>query len=248
MRASPRGIRLITEFEGFPNGGRPYDDPTGVATVGYGHVIARRRVTAADRQAKWISHQHTPGALTPTEAEELLRRDLAPCEATISDLVRVPVTEGQFDAIASFVFNISTGNFAISAVLARLNAGDYQGAADAFLKWNHAGSPPVPLAGLTCRRERERARFLEDGGPDAGSPPGLGDGYTPAEIRWIRAYDQLLLERRDAPGRLQLRAAMTRQRKRIWKAAQPLAKGGDGRGWDCNARTRRYYSLLARTS
>ena len=248
MRASPLGIRLITEFEGFPNGGRPYNDPTGVATVGYGHVIARRRVTTADQRAKWMSHQYTPGVLTPTEAEDLLRRDLASCEAAISDLVRVPVTQGQFDAIASFVFNVGTGNFAISAVLARLNAGDYQGAADAFLTWNQAGSPPVPLAGLTCRRERERDRFLADGGPAAGSAPGLRDGYTPAEIRWIRAYDQLLRERLDAPGRFQMRAAMTTQRKRIWKAAQPLAMGGDGKGWDCNARTRRYYSLLARTS
>jgi lysozyme len=242
---------LITDFEGFPNGGRPYNDPVGLATVGYGHLIARRPVIAADRRAMWLRDQKTAGVLTQAEAEELLRRDLAPREAAVLDLVHVQMTQGQFDAVGSLVLNICTGNFAISTVLRRLNAGDFRGAADAFLKWNEAGTPPVALAGLTRRRQAERALFLSDG---AGASPGPGPepdplaGYTAAEIHWIREYDRLRREQRDPATRVVLRTAMTRQRKRIWRAAQASVNGGDGKGWDWNRRRDRYHSLLERST
>jgi hypothetical protein len=71
--------------------------------------------------------------------------------------------------------------------------------------------------------------------------------YTAAERRLIREYDQLKRARRDRKRRSQLRALMKAQRKRIWRAAQPRAQGGDGRGWDHANRRARYRSLLART-
>jgi hypothetical protein len=79
---------------------------------------------------------------------------------------------------------------------------------------------------------------------------GLSDplrGYTAAERQWIRTYDQLRRARKDRDQRVELRAAMKGQRKRIWRAAQPTSAGGDGRGWDHANRRARYRSLLART-
>ena len=254
MKTSPAGIGLITEFEGFPNGGRPYNDPVGLATVGYGHLIAHRRVTQGDRAKRWIRGQRTPGVLTQIEAAALLSQDLRPREQVVADLVDVPLTQSQFDALVSLVYNIGERAFANSTVLRRLNAGDYRGAADAFLMWNKAGSPPRPLEGLTRRRKAERARFLGGGGRPASLAPeddGAEDpfaGYTEHEVRLIREYDRLKREQRDVERRRALRREMTAQRKRIWRRAQPVQAGGDGKGWDHHARRDRYHSLLSRTT
>jgi hypothetical protein len=72
-------------------------------------------------------------------------------------------------------------------------------------------------------------------------------GYTDAERRWIREYDELHRGRRNRERRRVLRNVMQAQRKRIWRAAQPRSSGGDGRGWDQANRRARYRSLLART-
>ena len=72
-------------------------------------------------------------------------------------------------------------------------------------------------------------------------------GYTPAERRWMRELDRLVREHRDPERREVLRAVMTTQRKRIWRAAQPRSAGGDGKGWT-RRRRRRYASLLQRTT
>ena len=254
MKTSSAGVHMIATFEGFPNGGRPYNDPVGLATVGYGHLIARRRVIGSDSRAKWLADQQRPGALTHQEAERLLATDLASREAAALRLVKVHVSQHQFDAIVSLIYNIGEGGFAQSTVIRRLNAGDYAGAADAFMMWNKAGSPPRPFAGLTHRREVERACFLNgDGGGDSGA--GNGDdadgdpfaGYTASEVAWIREYDKLRREGTDLERRRVLRRVMAEQRKRIWKVAQPRDHGGDGRGWTYGTRRERYHSLLVRT-
>jgi hypothetical protein len=72
-------------------------------------------------------------------------------------------------------------------------------------------------------------------------------GYTESERRWMREYDQLKHADRGEERRRVLRRVMKRQRKRIWRAAQPASKGGDGRGWNHANRRARYRSLLART-
>lgn len=73
------------------------------------------------------------------------------------------------------------------------------------------------------------------------------EGYTGAELRWIGEYDRLLRANRDLQRRRVLRRVMKAQRKRIWRAAQPRSRGGDGRGWTYRDRRARYRSLLART-
>jgi lysozyme len=245
VRISDVGLELITHFEGFPNGGRPYNDPVGFATVGYGHLIARRPVTAADRGARWIQGQTTPGRLTLAEGKRLLRKDLKEFEDGVDRLVKVALTEGQFDALVSFAFNVGLGGLGGSTALRRLNQRDYAGAANALLMWNKAGNPPRELPGLTRRRKAERARFLAGGT----TVPNTADHgpFTASERDWFAEYDRLLADRRDPHRRAELRRAMILQRKRIWRRAQPRAEGGDGHGWDHKNRRGRYRALLRRT-
>ena len=68
------------------------------------------------------------------------------------------LTQGQFDALVSFTYNLGARSLSTSTLLKKLNAGDYRGAADEFPRWNKAGGQV--LAGLTRRREAERSLFL----------------------------------------------------------------------------------------
>jgi hypothetical protein len=73
-------------------------------------------------------------------------------------------------------------------------------------------------------------------------------GYTASERKLIREYDKLAHARRNRERRRALYHLMKAQRKRVWRAAQPTAGGGDGRGWDHANRRARYRSLLSRTN
>lgn len=120
-----------------------------VWTIGWGH-------TKTAKQGMVI---------TEAQAEQLLRQDLDWVEATIKRLVKVPLKQNQFDALASLIFNIGGGAFTKSTVLRKLNAGDYKGAADAFLMWDkqrdRQTGQMTKLRGLTIRRNEERALFNE---------------------------------------------------------------------------------------
>lgn len=93
-------------------------------------------------------------------AERLLRTGLVGYESDVSKLVKVKLTQGQFDALVSFAYNLGARGLSTSALLQKLNAGDYAGAADELPRWNKAGGKVLP--GLTRRREAERALFLSD--------------------------------------------------------------------------------------
>ena len=130
--------------------------------------------------------------------------------------------------------------------------------------WGIAVDIPFPRAQAWLMRNGERYGWSHDEGARVGEiwhyryvgAPRLTllrlrrdpfAGYTKAERRWIREYDRLLRKRADPQRRDVLRRVMTQQRKRIWKAAQPRADGGDGKSWT-RLRKRRYASLLARTT
>jgi lysozyme len=152
MRVSPQGIELIKRFEGLEL--EAYQDIGGVWTVGYGH-------TGPDVR---------PGMkITERMAEALLRDDLRSREAAVRRLVRVALNQNEFDALASFVYNVGEGAFAKSTALKRLNRGDRLGAAQALQWWNKAtiGGGLRPVAGLTRRRTAESAVFMAP----AESPP-----------------------------------------------------------------------------
>lgn len=118
---------------------------------------------------KWtIGYGHTGTAkagmvITEAKAEKLLRKDLAWVRKTIKDLVAVPLTQPQYDALAGLIFNIGRTNFANSTVLRCLNASDMVGAANAFLMWDkqRQNGELVVLRGLVRRRKEEKEMFLD---------------------------------------------------------------------------------------
>ncbi|HDL8541523.1 TPA: lysozyme [Yersinia enterocolitica] len=144
MQISDNGINKLKAEEGEKLIG--YKDTRGIPTVGVGHtgVVDGKPVAAGM-------------VITKNKSSELLRSDLAWVEKSIATNVKVPLTQNQYDALCSLIFNIGPTAFSNSTVLKRLNAGDYKGAADAFLMWKKAGNDPEILL---PRRQRERALFL----------------------------------------------------------------------------------------
>lgn len=143
MRASEKAIELIKKYEGLRL--RVYRCPSGLLTIGYGHT----------RTA-------VPGlAINKEMAEILLEEDLRECEKVINDLVKVPLTQNQFDALVSFVFNVGARKFGSSTMLKKINEGRLREAGDEFLKWTKARQPGglKELEGLRRRRKEEREIF-----------------------------------------------------------------------------------------
>ena len=106
---------------------------------------------------------HTGGVklgdvITQEQADEYLVSDVSHAANAVNQMVDENMTQGQFDALCSFAFNLGIGNLKNSTLLKKLNSGDIQGAADQFLVWNKAAGKV--MAGLTRRREAERALFL----------------------------------------------------------------------------------------
>jgi len=95
--------------------------------------------------------------ITKEGAEELLREDVKRFEGYVDRLVKVPLTQGQFDALVSFTYNLGPGALEKSTLLDQLNRGDYDSAAEQFGRWVKAGGKT--LAGLVRRRAAERALF-----------------------------------------------------------------------------------------
>lgn len=139
MKTSPAGIDLIKRFEGLRL--LAYKCPAGIPTIGYG-------TTRGVKMGQTI---------TPERAEQLLHEDVARLEEYITELVQAPITQGQWDALSSFTYNLGPANLERSTLLRLLNAGDYQGAAAEFDRWTRAGGKI--LTGLVRRRAAERALF-----------------------------------------------------------------------------------------
>jgi len=116
--------------------------PNDVPTIGYGHTKTAKMGMV----------------ITEKDAERLLREDLDWVEEALEELVEVPLSQPQYDALASFVFNIGRTGFAKSTLLRKLNASDYVGAAEEFPRWNKQKGKV--LKGLTRRRADEREMFL----------------------------------------------------------------------------------------
>ncbi|WKE11762.1 lysozyme [Enterobacter asburiae] len=145
MQTSDKGIAMIKQFEGCKL--TAYQDSVGVWTIGYGWT---QPVDGKPIRAGMTIKQET--------AERLLKTGLVSYESDVSRLVKVSLTQGQFDALVSFTYNLGARSLSTSTLLRKLNAGDYAGASDEFLRWNKAGGKV--LNGLTRRREAERALFL----------------------------------------------------------------------------------------
>lgn len=140
MKTSEQGITLIKQFESLAL--TTYLDVAGKPTIGWGHLV---------------KPGETFTILTPQQADDLLQKDLAWAEQAINQLVTVTLTQGQFDALVDFTFNLGTGALRSSTLLKRLNEGNYDVAADNFQRWVYAGGNQS--AGLVRRRAAEWALF-----------------------------------------------------------------------------------------
>lgn len=147
MKTSNKGIELIKRHEGFRS--RAYRCPAGVWTIGYGHTGG---VKSGD-------------TITDAQGEMFLRADLKTAEKEVK-AHRLVLSQNQFDALVSFVFNVGGGNFRRSTLLrkAKANVNDTS-IAEEFRKWNKARNPKTGklevLPGLTRRREDELKLYFE---------------------------------------------------------------------------------------
>jgi len=147
MHLSAAGLRLMKNAEGFRD--RTYIDVAGIATIGFGHRL--------------LPGESFPRGIDETQGEAILLSDVRSAEQAIEHLVRVPLTQGQFDALVDFAFNLGAGRLAASTFLRDLNAGKFDAAAAELVRWDHAGAQE--LAGLKARREAE-LRLWNGGGSE----------------------------------------------------------------------------------
>lgn len=160
MKTSQNGLAVIKYFESCRL--TAYLDSTGIPTIGWGHTGPDVRLGMT---------------ITQVRADALLVADLAAHESIVMSAVTVPLTQGQFDALVSFCFNVGPGrkgkkdglvtlaNGNPSTLLRRVNASDFDGAKGQFALWNKAGG--MVLRGLIRRRAAECALFIGASGADA---------------------------------------------------------------------------------
>jgi lysozyme len=134
-----KGLGIIKKFEGFSP--TVYICPAGYPTIGYGHVV------------KLQERERFAGGITAEQAEALLRQDVQTAERAVLRLITVPLKDGQFDALVSFIFNLGAGALQRSTLRRKVNSGDHAAVPGEFGKWVWAGGRK--LEGLVKRREAE---------------------------------------------------------------------------------------------
>lgn len=139
---SPACVELVKRFEGVEL--KAYLCPANIPTIGYGKTIGVKLGMTCTQQ----------------QADDWLMLDLHKAAAAVRAAVKVPLTQNQFDALTSFVFNVGAGNFKTSTLLKLLNARDYKGAAGQFSRWVHANGKR--LRGLVIRRAAEADLFSKE--------------------------------------------------------------------------------------
>jgi lysozyme len=139
MTYSQDGIHLTESFESCRL--TAYLDSVGVPTIGWGHTSGVK-----------------PGmTCTQAQADQWLQEDVQSSVNTVNSMVKVQLTQQEFDALVDFTFNLGSGNLQHSTLLRLLNAGNFSAAADEFDKWDRAGGQV--MAGLLRRRQSEEDLF-----------------------------------------------------------------------------------------
>lgn len=167
MNTSKAGLDLIKQFEGLRL--KAYKCPADVWTIGYGHTSAAGQPAVKSGMS-----------ITEAQANKILASDLGQYEDAINNSVKVDLTQNQFDALVSFVYNVGIGAFQKSTLLKKLNAGQYDAVPGELMKWTKGGGKELP--GLVRRRRAEAAlwRGVNDDAPikqdariepDAPKPP-----------------------------------------------------------------------------
>lgn len=155
MQMSQAGIdNLIKKFEGCRL--KAYRDPKGILTIGYGHTSAAGNPLVTEGMT-----------ITQNQAEQILKQDLVKFENAVSDLVKVNLSQNQFDVLVDFTYNAGPENLRTSTLLKRVNASDFDAAPVELMKWTKSGG--IELLGLVRRRQAEVAwwKALQDHSEDA---------------------------------------------------------------------------------
>ena len=139
MKTAQKGLELIKHFEGCEL--TAYKCPAGVWTIGYGHT-------------KDVVEGMT---ISKEEAEQMLVDELHEYENYINEYVNVALSQNQFDALVSWVYNLGPANLKASTMLKVLNSGKYEDVPAQIKRWNKAGGKV--LEGLIRRREAEACLF-----------------------------------------------------------------------------------------
>ncbi len=160
MNPTSECFKLIKKWEGLHRKRRDglieaYVDPVGIWTIGFGsiqHWDLDRPILQTD-------------VITEATAERWLKLEVEQVAEDIDRLIKVSLTQGMFDALVSFVYNIGIGAFGESTILRKINDRDYEGASQEFDRWVHGTDSGVRkvLPGLVNRRNEEEAMFRRDG-------------------------------------------------------------------------------------
>lgn len=142
LKLSQRGLELIKSFEGLKL--KPYLCPASIPTIGFGNTY----------YPDGTKVKLTDPAITQEKAEELLKFLLVTYEKAVDSFCRDDISQGNFDALTSFAYNLGNGNLQKSTLIKKVNANPKDVTiADEFLKWNKAKG--AVLKGLTRRRQAE---------------------------------------------------------------------------------------------
>jgi lysozyme len=157
MNVSAKTIEMIKHHEGVRF--KPYQCPAKLWTIGVGHVLyPNQGKMPIDQRGGFQLAQEDNRSFSKDEVNAILRADLARFEKGVATYCPVPLTQGQFDALVSFSFNVGLGTLQRSTMRQKVLRGDMAGAAEELLKYCMAGGKV--LRGLQNRRIDERAVFL----------------------------------------------------------------------------------------
>lgn len=165
MKLSSQGVAFLVDYE--KREPRAYKDSAEKWTWGIGHLITDKELASGIVEIAGVKKKWREAILTDALMDALFAQDLAPRELQLNALLTREPTQQQYDAMFCLLYNIGVGSadpkkpggFTRSTVRRLSNAGDIQGAADAFLMWNKAKGKIS--AGLVKRRAQERAMFLD---------------------------------------------------------------------------------------
>lgn len=147
------GAAFIARFEGLIL--HLYNDPAGHCTVGIGHLVHHGRCDGRASEAEFKN------GITRERAFALFRQEAAGYAQAVRRNIRVPLNQAQFDALLSWSYNCGADVLRTSTLSRKLNAGDYAAVPGELARWDKAGSPPRPMAGLTRRRKAEGRLFAQ---------------------------------------------------------------------------------------
>lgn len=150
MQISARGLDALKRYEALRL--TMYDDSGGACTIGYGHLVHKKKTGMNSKaEAPFVD------GISENIAADLLLQDTLIAQGAVNHFVSVMLTQYQFDALVSLVFNIGGQAFKTSTLLKRLNGGDYVGAAKQFEAWVYDNGKRVK--GLVNRRKQEQQMF-----------------------------------------------------------------------------------------